>query len=151
MANLADLSSRVKEANRFLLSGRSAEARAAFLGAWEAASILGDDFSACAAAHMLGVMEPMPPDWKLRWHDEALERAKRVRDGRVDTWYASLYLNLGSAYRLVGRLKDAIAHYELAERHARVLDDSPYADAIRESVRQTLAELRITDSPEAAR
>ena len=145
MVDGVDLWPRVEKANRLLLSGRGAEARVAFLDVWSAASNIGDDYPACAAAHMLGVMEPMPLDWKLKWYADAFERALKIRDGRVETWYASLHLILGHTYRIANRIREAIALYESAGRHLGALDDGPYTEAIRASITQALVELKSAD------
>lgn len=133
---------RLMEGNQLLLTSRGDEARAIFLKVWDEATANADHFCACAVAHMLGVMEPHPPEWKLRWQRAALEHAELVRDGRVDGWYPSLYINLGKVYRLLDQPAEAIRCYELAEARVKALDASPYVDVIRANIEKVLVELR---------
>jgi tetratricopeptide (TPR) repeat protein len=80
--------------------------------AWEAAT---DDYEACIAAHYLARHQADPQD-RLRWNKTALERAEAVKDGRVDSFYPSLYLNIGKSYELLGDHAEARHYYTLAAR-----------------------------------
>jgi tetratricopeptide (TPR) repeat protein len=143
-----DLGALLQEGNRLLMYRQDDEARATYLEVWRRASEMGDEYYACAAAHMLGVMESMPLEEKLHWHLVSLERANRVEDGRVDSWYASIYVNLGHVHRLLNQPADALACYEQALLHSHSMDDPSYAGSIREPIEKALAELRDSVQPE---
>ena len=50
----------------------------------------------------------------FRWNQEALNRAERVKDDSVKSFYPSLYLNMGHSYELLGHLTEAQRYYDLA-------------------------------------
>lgn len=142
MKEEADLGALIQEGNRLLMYQQVDGARSTYLEVWRRATGSGDDYFACAAAHMLGVMESMPLEERLRWHLASLERANRVTDGRVEAWYASIYVNLGQVYRLLDQPGDALASYEQALAHSQAPDGASYAEALREPVERAIAELR---------
>jgi len=76
-----DLMKLIRKAGRLHEEGRDSDAQAVYLDVWKQADKPEDDYHACMAAHMLGVMETSL-DEKLRWHVESLERANRVQDRR---------------------------------------------------------------------
>jgi tetratricopeptide (TPR) repeat protein len=139
--NSTDLWARFEEGVALASIGRASEAREALLRLWQDASDAGDDYAACAVAHMLGAMEPMSPEVKLAWHRASLERANRIRDGRVDDWYASIYLNLANAYRLLGQPAEALDNYQLARHHLHALDNSDYAAALGASIDHAMGKM----------
>jgi tetratricopeptide (TPR) repeat protein len=85
------------------------DARRLYREAWDAAT---DDYDACIAAHYIAHLEPEPAR-ALRWNLEALTHAQRVPD-RAAEFMASLYVNLGRSYELVGDLPEAERYYGLA-------------------------------------
>jgi hypothetical protein len=91
-------------------AGRIGEARAFYWQAWEQST---DDFEACIAAHYVARFQENPQE-RLRWDLEALARADRVGDGRVQDFYPSLYVNLGRSYGLTGAPNLAAHYYQKA-------------------------------------
>jgi tetratricopeptide (TPR) repeat protein len=90
--------------------GRVDDARALYRQAWESSR---DDYEACIAAHYVARHQGSPED-ALRWNLEALARARAAGDIRVESFYPSLYVNLGRAYELAGNQPEAERYYELA-------------------------------------
>jgi hypothetical protein len=90
--------------------GRLDDARSLYWRAWEGAK---DDFEACIAAHYVARFQQSPQD-ALHWNLEALARADAVKDERVQSFYPSLYANLGRSYELLGNEGEATRYYGLA-------------------------------------
>lgn len=90
--------------------GRKAEAQAFYQQAWEIAQ---DDYEACIAAHYVARFQPTPPE-TLQWNLEALTRAQAVKDERIQSFYPSLYVNLGHSYEVLGNIAEAKRYYDLA-------------------------------------
>lgn len=141
MADDLDLTARLGQGNGLLLEGRRDEARSAFLEVWQEACDTGDHYAACAAAHMLGTIESTPPEERLEWHLASLERARQVSDGRVDGWYASIYINLGNSYRQLNRLVEALECYREGLK-TQAVDDSPYSRAVRTEIQKAIGEVQ---------
>jgi hypothetical protein len=93
-------------------AGRLDEARRLAWLAWQAAT---DDYEACIAAHYVARYQDTD-EGALHWNQEALENAQAVKDGRVEAFYPSLYLNLGRAYENIGDEAAAQGYYALAAR-----------------------------------
>lgn len=96
--------------SRAELEGRRVDAYALYARAWETAQ---DDYEACIAAHYMA-RSTADPQEVFRWNREALDRAKAVNDGRVDSFYPSLYLNMGRSHELLGEQAEAERYYALA-------------------------------------
>lgn len=136
-----DLMKLIRKAGRLHEEGRDSDAQAVYLDVWKQADKPEDDYHACMAAHMLGVMETSL-DEKLRWHVESLERANRVQDRRRTAgFYPSLYGNLGYVHRQLGNRDEALRYYRLASEHLGVLKDDAYGRSVREGTIQALTEL----------
>ncbi len=90
--------------------GKKEDACELYHQAWEAAT---DDYEACIAAHYMARCQKTPEEI-LRWNQEALERANRVKNGGVKGFYPSLYLNMGSSYELMGNQAEAKKYFDLA-------------------------------------
>ena len=86
------------------------QARRLYLQAWEAAQ---DNFEACIAAHYVARLQEQPED-RLYWNTIALKRADMVDREQVQPFYASLYLNMGHSYEILGRQQEAEQYYNLA-------------------------------------
>lgn len=91
------------------------DARRLYREAWDAAA---DDYDACIAAHYIAHLEADSAQ-ALRWNLEALSRAERVPE-RTAEFLASLYVNLGRSYELLGDLAEAERYYGLAAEHGLV-------------------------------
>ena len=98
------------EGTRAEFEGRTDDARNFFTQAWEASK---DDFDACVAAHYVARYQTSPQD-TLHWNQEALARADAVGDDRVQSFYPSLYLNMGHSYEVLGNQAEAKRYYDLA-------------------------------------
>jgi hypothetical protein len=98
------------EGTRAEFEGRPDDARRVYWQAWEAVT---DDYEACIAAHYVARFQENPGD-ALRWNLEALARADAVRDDRVESFYPSLFVNLGRSYELLGNELEATHYYGLA-------------------------------------
>lgn len=96
--------------------GRNTRAHELFQQAWDLAA---DDYEACIAAHYLARHQNSPEE-TLRWNQECLDRADRVGDERVAGFYASLYVNMAHACRLLGR--PAAAHVYFVRAAGRVAE-----------------------------
>ena len=90
--------------------GRIDDARALYRQAWD---ISQDDYEGCIAAHYLARYQESIEE-ALRWNQEALRRANAVASERVQSFYPSLYLNLGHSYEMVGNQTEAQRYYDLA-------------------------------------
>ena len=98
------------EGTRAEFEGRIVDARAFYLQAWEASR---DDYEACIAAHYVARYQGSSED-RLRWNQEALNRANAASDERVQDFYPSLYLNMGSSHEALGNQSEAQRYYDLA-------------------------------------
>ncbi len=98
------------EGTRAEFEGRIDDARALYWQAWEASR---DDYDACIAAHYVARHQATPQD-TLSWNLEALARADEVGDDRVQSFYPSLYVNLGHSYEMLGNQAEARRYYKLA-------------------------------------
>jgi tetratricopeptide (TPR) repeat protein len=93
-------------------AGRLDEARRLSWQAWQIAS---DDYEACIAAHYVARYQESSEE-ALRWNQLALQSAQAVKDGRVDAFYPSLYLNLGRSCENLGDQAAAQGYYDLAAK-----------------------------------
>jgi len=98
---------------------RIEDARALYQQAW---NMHRDHYEACVAAHYVARFQDSPEE-TLRWNELALEHACAVKDERVEQFYPSLYLNLGSAHENLGNLEEAQRYYELAAKLGIVHQD----------------------------
>jgi hypothetical protein len=110
--------------------GHIVRARNLFNQAWETAS---DDFEACIAAHYLARHQDSPAA-TLHWNQVALDRAEAVGDERVQSFYPSLYLNMGNAYELLGQQVEARRYYDLAAALVDELPTGRYNDVVRSGI-----------------
>jgi hypothetical protein len=122
-------------------AGRKDEAARAFMSAWEQSR---DDFERCIAAHYVARSQTTPAD-NLRWNLESLEHADAIDDGRVSTFYPSLYLNIGWAHEDLGNRDEARRYYELAATRVTSLPEGPYRETIRDGIERGLQ--RVTSRP----
>ncbi|MBN1658257.1 MAG: hypothetical protein JXA93_07650 [Anaerolineae bacterium] len=96
--------------SRAEFEGKITEAHRLYLQAWD---IAGDDYEACIAAHYVARHQTSGEEI-LHWNQEALARAQAVSDERVESFYPSLYLNMGRSYELLGNQEEAQRYYALA-------------------------------------
>jgi len=98
------------EGSQAEFEGRKEDARRLYLEAWAACK---DDYDACVAAHYVARFQDTPEE-TLYWNQEALARAEKVKDDRVQSFYPSLYVNLGRSHELLGDEREARHYYKLA-------------------------------------
>ena len=101
------------------LEGDAPAARELFAKAW---ALHRDDYEASIAAHFVARHQATPEE-TLHWNALAVHHAEAVGDHRVVGLLASLYLNLGESYRILGRSEEAAAAVERAS--AALLDIPP--------------------------
>ena len=97
-------------ADGMAVEGDRSTARALFARAW---AMRRDDYEACIAAHFVARHQDVPAE-TLRWNALAVTHAEAVSDERAHGFLASLYLNLGESYRLVGQQTEAATVVERA-------------------------------------
>ena len=110
--------------------GEFEDARRLFEQAWSACQ---DDYDACMAAHFLARHQDSP-EATFDWNQEALNHANAVGDGRVLSFYSSLYLNLGHSYETLGALAEARRHYQMAADRLDDVPEGPYKDMMRNGI-----------------
>lgn len=74
------------EGTRAEFEGRKEDARRLYREAWD---VCKDDYDACVAAHYVARFQDAPEE-SLYWNREALARAERINDERVQSFYPSL-------------------------------------------------------------
>jgi tetratricopeptide (TPR) repeat protein len=114
--------------------GKNEAALELFTQAWEASQT---DYEACVAAHYLARQQTTPQD-VLRWNEEALQRAEAVDDERVESFYPSLYLNMGYSYEVLGNRTEAMRYYQMAAARVEALPEGTYGDLVRDGVTRGL-------------
>jgi tetratricopeptide (TPR) repeat protein len=112
------------------VEGRAADAKALFEQAWAESR---DDFDACIAAHYVA-RHQAAAEAELEWNARALERADLVGDGRVRSFYPSLYLNLAHSLEKVGRSAEACELYATAAARLEGEPDTPYTQLVRSGI-----------------
>jgi tetratricopeptide (TPR) repeat protein len=111
-------------------AGRFDEAHTCFMQAWEIAQ---NDYEACVAAHFLARQQATPED-TLQWNQEALKRAEATGDESVQSFYPSLYLNLGHSYEVLGDQAEARRYYDLAGAKVAELPAGRYGDVVKDGI-----------------
>lgn len=118
--------------------GRAQDALSLFLQAWEQRK---NDYEACVAAHFVARHQSTPENG-LHWNQESLHHARAVNDATVESFYPSLYLNIGKAHEDLGNLEAAKRFYELAASKVSSLPVGRYGDVVREGIRRGLERMR---------
>lgn len=85
---------------------RDGDARRLYEEAWKSST---DDYEKCIAAHYVAHLE-LDPVAALNWNLLALEHALKVENAVVETFFPSLYVNLGCSYQMMGD-KERSAYY----------------------------------------
>jgi len=123
------------------MKGKMPDACALFQQAWAARQ---DDYEACMAAHFLARHQDSPQA-TLQWNQEALNRAKSAGDDRVQSFYASLYLNLGYSYETLGNQVEARAYYQMAANGLDHVPEGPYKEVVRDGITRGLRRVDCID------
>ncbi|HEY9225641.1 MAG TPA: hypothetical protein VIP11_03270 [Gemmatimonadaceae bacterium] len=127
-------------ADGMAVEGDRAAARTLFAQAW---AIRRDDYDACIAAHFVARHQDVPEE-QLRWNASAVSHAEAVVDGRVQTFLASLYLNLGESYRVVGEWAEAVTAMERARAALVHLPVDGYRDFVARGIDRLSSQLLAT-------
>lgn len=98
------------EGTQLEFQGHIDEARQRFAEAWDCAT---DEYEKCVAAHYVGHLAQIPAE-ALFWHQTALDHANRADAVLVESFFPSLYVNLGHAYEQTGDAAQAKYFYDLA-------------------------------------
>lgn len=97
-----------------LLTGENRErARALYLQAFETAKAAQLDDLAIDALHMMVIVDSDPAD-QLAWNLKALAYMEQSSQPEARKWEGSLRNNVGYAFRLLGRLDEALAQFQLS-------------------------------------
>ncbi len=110
--------------------GKSEDARKLFEQAWSARQ---DDYDACVAAHYLARHQDNPQA-AFEWNRESLNRANLLNDDRIQSFYPSLYLNMGHSYETLGNRDEARRYYEMAADKLNDVPDGAYKDIVRNGI-----------------
>lgn len=95
------------------------------------------DYEACIVAHYLARVQSNLEDI-LHWNLEALRYADMVTDGSVNSFYPSLYLNVGKAYEELGRMWEARQCYEQGMAKAGILPDTALGNITRDALERAI-------------
>lgn len=116
------------------MAGQHQDALDLYMQAWDTRK---DDYDACMVSHYIARLQETPEDI-LHWNQESLNYANAVNDERVQTFYPSLYLNMGKSYEDLGNAEKAREYYQLAAGTLQVLPESKYTDMVRHGVEEGL-------------
>jgi hypothetical protein len=114
------------------VDGDPVAAHALFMQAWESRR---DDYEASIAAHFVARHQPSPEE-TLRWNRLALEHAEAVSDDRAKPLLASLQLNLGDSYRLLGQYLEAKVAVTHGLASLEYLPEGGYRDFVAGALRR---------------
>lgn len=89
---------------------RHRDARKLYKEAWKSAT---DDYEKCIAAHYVAHLE-IDPLAALIWNLLALDHALKVENALVETFFPSLYVNLGRSYKMMGDEERSAYYYSQA-------------------------------------
>jgi hypothetical protein len=128
----------LEEARCLRRAGDEQAARTTYRLLWHDANAVGDDYTACIAAHMLGVSEPMPLPEKRYWHLDSLARSRGTHERWAASFLPSIYANLGYLALIQGRHEKALRYYRLAQRHMAALTNDSYSITLQEEIARRL-------------
>jgi hypothetical protein len=128
-------------ADGMAVEGDAAAARELFAKAW---AMCRDDYDSSIAAHFIA-RHQATPDGTLRWNALAVRHAEAVGDDRVHDLLASLYLNLGESYRVLGRNEEAAVAVERATAALADLPPDGYRDFVAGGIDRLRLQLPLTD------
>lgn len=108
------------EGSRAEFEGSKTDAFNLYMKAWESRT---NDYEACISAHYVARFQETPEDI-LHWNKTALAHADCVKDGSVNTFYPSLYLNMGKALENYGEPEEAKLFFGLAVKAGQQISES---------------------------
>lgn len=127
-----------------------AGAKEMFARIWDDIGEHGDAFHRVALAHSMADVQDDTHD-ELAWDLRALAAADELTDERaavggvvapVRAFYPSLHLNLGEAYRKLGRVDEATEHCRLGRAATDALPADGYGDMVRNGLARLDARIR---------
>ena len=148
-ARTSDVMERYGEALGLSQAGDRVGARSRFDALWAEVGPAGDPLHRCAIAHAMADVQEDVHD-ELAWDLLALGAADELTDERVAdagvtspvaSFYPSLHLNLGDAYRRLGQTEQAIEHVRLARASLDTLPDDGYGALVRSGIERLEARL----------
>ena len=107
------------------------------------ALLIGADYFAVDAAHMLAIASP--PNQALDWNLRALALAETSDDPRTETWVGSLYNNIGWTYHDQEKYRKALEMFELALDYRQKQGDVEAIRIARWCIARTYRSLNIYD------
>ncbi len=129
----------IHEGVKMKQEGKIDQAQNLFMQAWNNSL---DDHEKCIAAHFIALIAWHQNNFEdnLKWNVESLNRANKVPEDKVKSYYPSLYLNIGISYEGLGNYPEAEKYYKLALKR---LPDLPTGKANKQyskGVRDTIFE-----------
>jgi hypothetical protein len=112
------------------VQGRADDARRLFAEAWARRR---DDYEASIAAHYVARHQPTEAR-TLLWNARAARHAEAADADRTRELLASLYLNLGHSYEVVGRHTEARSYATRAAAALSFLPDGGYREFTRRGI-----------------
>lgn len=106
------------------------EASRFFLQAWNEAT---NDFEKFTAAHYVARHQKSLAD-KLKWDEEALHFALKIKDDTVKGAYPSLYLNIAKCFEDLNDFDNARKNYQLGLSYTNLLPDNGYGNMIKAGI-----------------
>lgn len=97
-------------------SGQKAKALSLFIEAWELGREIDEDGLAVDAAHMAAIADE--PVAALQWNLTALELASSSPMESARKWRKSLHNNIGWTFFDLGKLDEAMYHFEMSRQRA---------------------------------
>lgn len=123
-------------------TGLTDDARRLFAEAWARRR---DHYEACIAAHYVARHQPTPAR-ALLWNARAARHAEAAEPDTTREFLASLYLNLGHSYEVVGRIDEGRAYAAKAAAALVYLPDGGYREFTRRGITALQERLGMTNS-----
>ena len=120
--------------------GRSDDARRLFAEAWACRR---NHYEASIAAHYVARHQPTPAR-TLLWNARAARHAEAADPNTTREFLASLYLNLGHSFEVVGRLTNARSYAAKAAAALAFLPDGGYREFTRRGIEALCGRLGMT-------
>ncbi len=124
-------------------AGDKRQAREFFEEAFRKAELLGDDYLAIDAAHMVAIAESL--DQQMKWNLIALGIAESSRSPRAKKWLGSLYNNMGWTYFDQADYEKALSLFEKAVVFRQNQDNPRRLQIAQWALGKTLRKLGRTD------
>ena len=122
--------------------GRSDDARRLFAEAWACRR---NHYEASIAAHYVARHQPTPA-CALLWNARAARHAEAAEGDTTREFFASLYLNLGHSYEVVGRMARGRVYAEKAAAALALLPEGGYREFTRRGIEALQERLGMTSS-----